>query len=109
MTTEAKTVTVELNVESAYRQLVGFQKAVAAFHEADENDDADARLAAANDAVDVSIDLINEIMPADLSHELHARLEQEHPELVQEDPLVALLREMFGDEGAGLLSDTDEN
>lgn len=100
MTAEAptETVTVEMSVESAYRQLVGFQSAVAAFNKADEADDADGKLAAANDAVDSCIELINELMPRDLSDSLHERLEKEHPELVpEEDPMLALLRQMLGE------------
>jgi len=100
MTAEAaatETVTVELSVESAYRQLVGFQEAVAAFNKADEADDADGRLTAANSAVDSCIEFINELMPHDLSDSLHERLEKEHPDLVPaEDPMMAILREMFG-------------
>ncbi|HEX2923079.1 MAG TPA: hypothetical protein VHS28_03520 [Chloroflexota bacterium] len=99
MTTEVnpESVTVELSAESAYEQLVSFQQAVADFNKADDADDKDAMLAAANDAVDSCLGLINEIVPRDLSEKLHARLQEEHPDLVPaEDPMIAILRELFG-------------
>lgn len=106
MTTEAntETVTVELRVETAYNQLVGFQTAVKAFNEADAADDADGRLSAANAAVDSCLDLINEIIPGDLSDKLHARLAEEHPDLVpapsfESLDLEALIRMLSGGEG----------
>lgn len=102
MSTETKTVTVELSVEAAYAQLVGFQTAVKAFRAADEADDQDARLEAANAAVDSCIDLINDVVPYELSTELHSRLETEHPELVDDDDpmdgLAEALKAMFGED-----------
>lgn len=80
-TTAPETVTVELNVEVAYQQLVGFQKAVVAYNKADEEDSDKGRLEAANDAVNASLLLINDVVPADLSDKLHARLAEEHPDL----------------------------
>lgn len=83
MTAEAttETVTVELNVESAYKQLVAHEKAYAAFVKADDEDDAEAKLSATNDAVQAAIEFINELIPQDVSDKLHARLAEEHPEL----------------------------
>jgi hypothetical protein len=98
MTTEVtpETVSVELSVEAAYEQLVSFETAVKAFNEADEKDDADGRLSAANDAVDSCITLINDLVPRELSNQLHERLEKEHPELVpEEDPILAAIRAML--------------
>lgn len=88
-TTAPETVTVELNVEVAYQQLVGFQKAVVDYNKADDEDDDKGRLEAANDAVDASLLLINDVIPADLSDKLHARLAEEHPDLVP-DPAPAI-------------------
>ena len=108
MTTEAtpSTVSVELSVEAAYEQLVSFETAVKKFHEADDADDADGRLEAANDAVDSCISLINDLVPHSLSVQLHERLEQEHPELVpDEDPMMALIREMLANAGLADASD----
>ena len=83
---------------------MGFQSAVKAFNEADDKDDADGRLSAANDAVDSCIELINDLIPRELSNQLHERLEQEHPELVPaEDPLLAMIRARR----AGLVSEDD--
>lgn len=100
MTTETKTVTVELSVEAAFAQLVGFKTAAKAFTEAQDKDDKDAMIDAASAAVDSCIDLINDIMPGDLSEQLHQRLHDEHPEL-EDDPMAGLaeaLRAMFGDD-----------
>lgn len=97
MTTETKTVTVELSVESAYDQLVGFQTAAKAFTEAMDKDDKDAMLSAADDAVESCINFINEVMPHDLSETLHSRLEEEHPELIPAEPsMEEILKQLFG-------------
>ena len=69
-TTAPETVTVELNVEVAYQQLVGFQKAVVAYNKADEEDSDKGRLEAANDAVNASLLLINDVVPADMRAKL---------------------------------------
>lgn len=101
MSTETKTVTVELSVEAAYEQLVGFQTAAKAFAEALDNDDKDAQLAAADDAVEACIGLINDLVPDDLSTELHERLVAEHPELVPDQPSMSMedvLKSIFGDD-----------
>jgi len=99
MTTESKTVTVELNVEAAYEQLVGFSSAAKAFVAAQEKDDKDGMIDAANAAVDSSIGLINDLMPYDLSVQLHDRLEKEHPELVTPEPsLEEVLKGLFGED-----------
>ena len=99
MTTESKTVTVELNVEAAYAQLVGFSSAAKAFVAAQEKDDKDGMIDAANAAVDSSIGLINDLMPYDLSVQLHDRLEKEHPELVTPEPsLEEVLKGLFGED-----------
>ena len=97
MSTETKTVTVELSVEAAYEQLVSFRTAAKAFTEAMDKGDKDAQLDAANAAVDSCINLINDVMPDDLSEELHARFEKEHPELVPAQPsLEDMLKSIFG-------------
>ena len=75
-----------------------------AFNKADEEDDADGRLEAANDAVTSCLELINEVMPRDLGDKLHARLAEEHPDLVpppdvEEMSLEDIIR-MLGLEGA---------
>lgn len=101
MSTETtnETVTVELNVESAYEQLVAHEEAFAAFSKAQEEGDKDASLEAAIGGVEAAIALINEVIPPEVSEKLHERLQREHPELIQEDPLQALLAQMFGPEG----------
>jgi hypothetical protein len=83
-TTAPETVTVKLNVEVAYQQLVGFQQAVVDYNKADAEDNDKGRLDAANDAVNASLLLINDVIPGDLSEKLHARLAEEHPDLVPE-------------------------
>lgn len=100
MTAEAtpQTVTVELNVEDAYRQLVAHEKAYKAFVEA-EDTDVQAKLDATTDAVMAAVDLINNFIPDDLRDKLHERLEQEHPELKQPEPefdLQALVQMLLG-------------
>lgn len=102
-TNNTETVTVELNVESAYAQLVGFQQAQVAFAAALEADDEDDKMDAAESAINANLEFINELMPQDLSDTLHARLAEEHPELVpQEDPSIAMLREMLATMGLEL-------
>lgn len=101
MTTETtpETVTVELNVEAAYQQLVAHETAYREFTEAQEREDVDAQLAATVDAVEAALSLINEIVPRDLSNQLHERLEREHPGLKLQDPLQALLAQLLGGGG----------
>lgn len=102
-TTTPETVSVELNVEVAYQQLVGFQQAVVDYNKADAEDNDKGRLDAANDAVNASLLLINDVIPADLSEKLHSRLAEEHPELVPAEPdLEEILRAL------GLLGDDQE-
>ena len=99
MSTETKSVTVELSVEAAYQQLVGFRTAAKAFTEAMDKEDKDAQISAANDAVDSCIDLINDIVPNDLSDQLYDRLEQEHPDLVPPPvDMSAMLKAVFGED-----------
>ena len=103
-TTTPETVSVELNVEVAYQQLVGFQQAVVDYNKADAEDNDKGRVDAANDAVNASLLLINDVVPAYLSDKLHARLAEEHPELAPapEPDLAEILRAL------GLLDDEDE-
>lgn len=112
MSTETKSVTVELSVESAYEQLVGFQTAAKSFREAQDNDDKDGQIAAANAAVESCIALINEVVPDDLSDELHARLGEEHPDLADPGPsvedLVAAMKRIFGEDFDPFADDSDD-
>lgn len=99
MSTETKTVTVEMNVEAVYAQLVEFTTIARAYQAADEADDAEARLRAANDAVDSCIGLINDLVPAELSEELYNRMVEEHPELAPAQPsLEEIVRSLLGDD-----------
>lgn len=100
-TNTAETVTVELDVESAYQQLVAHEEAFAAFSKAQEEGDKDASLEAAIAGVEAAITLINDVIPPEVSEKLHERLQREHPELVQEDPLAALLAQLFGPAAEG--------
>ena len=93
-TNTKETVTVELNVESAYEQLVAHEQAYADYVKT-EPDDVQGRLDATVNAVEAAIALINEFIPQEVSDQLHERLEREHPELVQEDPLQALLAQLL--------------
>jgi hypothetical protein len=103
-TTTPETVSVELNVEVAYQQLVGFQQAVVDYNKADAEDNDKGRVDAANNAVNASLLLINDIMPGDLSEKLHARLAEEHPDLVPEPAfdLAEVLKQL------GLLDDESD-
>lgn len=94
--TTAETVSVELNVETAYEQLVAHEQAFQAFSKAQEEGDKDAAIEAAVSGVEAAITLINEVVPPEVSEKLHERLQQEHPELVQEDPLQAILAALLG-------------
>ena len=109
MSTETKTVTVELSVEAAYEQLVSFRIAAKAFTEAMDQGDKDAQLAAADAAVESCIDLINDVVPYDLSGELYERLEAEHPELVPAEPNIEeMLKAIFGEDFDMSALDLDE-
>lgn len=97
--TTNETITVELNVESAYQQLVAHETAYAAFDKARDEDDLQAQFEATVDAVEAAVSLINEIIPQEVSEQLHERLEREHPGLKVEDPLAALLAQLLGGGG----------
>lgn len=94
--TATETVTVELSVETAYEQLVAHEQAFQAFSKAQQDGDKDAALEAAVSGVEAAIVLINEVVPQELADQLHKRLEEEHPELIQEDPLQALIAALMG-------------
>lgn len=92
-------VTVELSVEAAYEQLVAFQAAAKAYRDADEAEDLQGKLDAADKAVDSFVDLINDLMPYELSVELHERLDNEHPELAEPaQSLEDIMRALMGAE-----------
>lgn len=94
----------KLSYDSAYEQLVGFQEASRAYVKAENEEDLQGQLDAANKAVSGAIRLVNEFMPADVSDKLHARLAEEHPELAPEPApdIEAILRSL------GLLGDDED-
>ena len=94
--TTPETVSVELNVEAAYEQLVAHETAFNAYTEAQEKEDVEAQRDAAVDAIEAALTLINEVIPQDLSNQLHERLEREHPGLKVQDPLAALIAQILG-------------
>lgn len=96
-TTTVKTHTVELDEELAYQQLVAFHQGVVDYNKAEAEEDTEAMLAAANGVIEGTLPLINDLVSKELSDTLYARLEQEHPELVPEEPtLEDILRQLMG-------------
>lgn len=92
-TTTATTVT--LDEELAYDQLVTFQQGVVDYNKAQDEDDTQGMLDAANNVIQGFMPLINDLIKGELSDKLHARLAEEHPDLVPDEPSYIDLNELM--------------